>query len=562
MKKEIVIFFVLFMIISFVYPVCAAENFTHIISNSEDWKDVYSSIQYANLKGVGSDFLVSTKHGTMILSEIALNNKIRVMSSKKYPYVFNYPDLIRSKGFAGADEIIAENLNLRLIEDLGEINNFIIVDDSYGFNAIAVAPYAAITHSWVFFANNLNIFEIDSILSNRDIKKIIIYGYTPREVRDTLSKYNPEIINKEDKFQNNIEIVKKYLEIMPTKQVALSNGEFIEKEIMDGTEPVLFTGKENVPDQIRDYLKNSEIKIGILIGNDLVGAATNIRRTTGISVMVKFARSARDPGEGVTAVEGLDLFPVPKPSISLSLDSVKYNKASSQLEVTYKSESNLPVYFKGTITLISSIETTKVGDLESVLISPGNFKTVIYPLEIPPSENLSAEVYTLFGEEKSSLDRILEGKLSVEVINVLDRCKLNQENIKSVKYNKQNKAFLIKIKNLEEIDCWADLEIENLIVDSSPITIGTENSVKIPSKKTATITLKEVLINEDLEKNPSVNLIVYSGEKENSLVHAFKGNYPLKIEILSTLTYAIIVLIAISLIIIIIIIVKKRREKD
>ena len=39
MKKEIVVFFVLFMIISFVYPVCAAENFTHIISNSEDWKE-------------------------------------------------------------------------------------------------------------------------------------------------------------------------------------------------------------------------------------------------------------------------------------------------------------------------------------------------------------------------------------------------------------------------------------------------------------------------------------------------------------------------------------------
>jgi len=144
----------------------------------------------------------------------------------------------------------------------------------------------------------------------------------------------------------------------------------------------------------------------------------------------------------------------------------------------------------------------------------------------------------------------------------LDRCKLSQENIKSVKYNKQKKAFLIKIKNLEEIDCWADLEIENLIVDSSPTTIGTENSVKISSKKTAVISIKETLVNEDLEKNPSVNLIVYSGERENSLVYTFKGNYLLKIETLSTLIYAIIISIIIILILIIIIIIKRRREDN
>ena len=333
MGKKLLILFIFFTIICSVWPCQAAEDFTHIISNSEDWKDVYSAIQYANLKGVGSDFLVSTRHGTTILNEIKKDNKIRVLTSKKSPYVFNYPDLIKSKGFSDADEIIAENFNLKLIEDLEEISNFIIIDDSYGFSAIAVAPYASLTKSWVFFANSLNIFEIDSILSKRNVDKILIYGYTDREVRETLAKYNPEIINKEDRFQNNIEIVKKYLELKPTKQVILSNGEFIEKEIMKGIEPILFTGKENVPDQIRDYLKNSEIEVGVLIGNDLVGAATNIRRTTGISVMVKFARSARGQTGGVAAVEGLDLFPVPTPSISLALHSIKYNKASSQLEV-------------------------------------------------------------------------------------------------------------------------------------------------------------------------------------------------------------------------------------
>ena len=34
----------------------------------------------------------------------------------------------------------------------------------------------------------------------------------------------------------------------------------IEKEIMGGEEPILFTGRENVPDQIKNYLKSSDIE--------------------------------------------------------------------------------------------------------------------------------------------------------------------------------------------------------------------------------------------------------------------------------------------------------------
>ena len=539
------------LLITFIFSLCsisAVDDFTHVVSNSEDWKDVYSTIHYANLKGVGNDFIVSTKHGTTLLDEIGKTPKIRVMTSKNTPYVFNYPDTIISKGIADADEIVSKNFNIDLIKELPEIKNFIIIDDSYGFNAIAVAPYAKITNSWVFFANEITIYEIESILENRNIENIIIYGHTDKEVKDVLSKYNPEIIDKEDRFENNIEIVKKYLEKNPTKQVILSNGEFIEKEIMSGQEPVLFTGKENVPDKIRDYIKESDIEIGVLIGNDLVGAATNIRRTAGISVMVKFARGARGQTGGVASIEGLDLFPVPTPSLSLEIHSIKYNKASSQLEVTYKSDSNLPIYLKGTIDLAVDNEKTKVGDLEAIFMTPGDYKTIIYPLEITVSDYIEASIYTLFGETTSSLDRILERTMEVETIDVKDRCKFNEKNIKSVKYSKQKKEFLIKIKNFEAIDCWADLEIENIIIDASSETIGSESNTLIPSGKTKTITIKKTLEKQDIENNPTIDLISYSGEREFSLVHTYKDNFDLKIQLLSGLTIAIILLMMITII--------------
>lgn len=552
-KSLLVIYFLLLLQSVF------AQDFTHVISNSENWKDVYSAIHYANLKGAGSDFLVSTVHGNLILNNLNKQNKIRVITSKKTPYVFNYPDMIKAKGFADADEITVDEANLELISELEDINNFIVVGDSYGYNVVAVAPYAVLTKSWVFLANRLNIYDIDAILSKRAVEKIIIYGYVDREVRNILDKYNPEIIDTGDKFKDNIEIVKKYLEIKPAKQVVLTNGEFIEREIMSGAEPVLFTGRENVPDQIRDYLKNSNITVGVLIGNELVGAATNIRRSAGISVMVKFARGARAQTSGIAAVEGLDLFPLPTPYLKLVLQSVKYNKVNSQLEVTYKSESNVPAYFKGVITLISGLEKIKVGDIEPIFIAPGDFKTVIYSVNITSLEKLKAEIFTLYGETPSALDRLLEEKVDVSVVEVIDKCRID---VKGISYNKQKKYFVIKTKNIAEVDCWVDVELKDLIIDNMKKTIGTEGSTKIPAGKTKKIIVNQELTEEDIEKNPFVELIAYYGEKEDSLVNMFRGKFELKIEVITLLTYAIIALISIIIILIIIILIIKKRERE
>ena len=52
-------FIYIFLLILFIVPVHAAGS--HIIVNSADWRDVYSVSLYANLIGVPSNFLVSTR---------------------------------------------------------------------------------------------------------------------------------------------------------------------------------------------------------------------------------------------------------------------------------------------------------------------------------------------------------------------------------------------------------------------------------------------------------------------------------------------------------------------
>jgi hypothetical protein len=147
---------ILVILVIFSIELVYAADFTYVISNSEDWKDVYSVMLYANLQKIGSDFLVSTRHGPILLNGIEKSNKIRVISSRTRPFVFNYADEIKARGYSSAEETMVNSANLELIPELTDVNSFIIVGSSYGYDAIAVAPYAVLTRSWVFFADRTN----------------------------------------------------------------------------------------------------------------------------------------------------------------------------------------------------------------------------------------------------------------------------------------------------------------------------------------------------------------------------------------------------------------------
>jgi hypothetical protein len=555
MRKRVVLAFILSIFL--ISLVAAAPNY--IISNSGDWKDVYSTLLYANLKGLSSDFLVSTSHGPVLLDGISKSYDLLIVTSKSNPLVFNYPDLARSKGFNSVEERQVSSANLELVDDFPDMTNFIVVGDSYGYNSMAVIAYALETKSWVFLADRSNIGEIDSILNSKTIDNLLLYGYVDTEVTDTLSKYNPEIINTGDRFEDNIEMVKKYSELGSISQVLLSNGEFIEKEIMQGKNPLLFTGKENVPDKIATYIKSSNIQIGVLIGNELIGAATNIRQSTGINVMVKFARSAREKTSGVAPVEGLDLFYIPVPNLNLTVYSIKYNKATSMLEITYKSNSNMPAYFKGTLTLVTSSGNIKVGDLENVFIAPDEFKTVVYEGVNISDSNLSAQVFVLYGETPSSLDRILQGTYPVEIVNVLDRCELD---LTSLKYNKQEKAFVIKVKNTAEVECWTNIELKDITINRIKQTIGTQTSESILPGKSKRILIPQILTQSDLDANNFVMVVAYYGERSDSLVKVLQKRFELGFERFNTLTYVIFGLILIIIIFIILAFIARRREEE
>jgi hypothetical protein len=425
---------------------------------------------------------------------------------------------------------------------LPDVKDFIIIDDAYGYNSIAVAPYAVLTTTYVLFANSNNIGDVMDLLGSRDVNSVIIYGHVDREVLEELDEYNPEIINKDgDRFANNVEIVKKYRDINPKQQVVLTNGEFIEAEIMSGLEPVLFIGRENVPAKINEYIQSTDIEVGVLIGNELVGTATIVRRQVGISTFVKFAQGSRSAAGAIAQVEGLDMFPVPKVSINLEILSVKYNKLTGMVEITFKNNADVAAYFKGTYTLKVGDEEFVFGDEDAMFIDKNDVKTMVYKVDgVAPEGEMTLDAYVIYGESKNAMEFVIDETFSVSTIEVGDEAQIE---ITKVQYDKTGDRFLIHIENIGEVTAYVNTELVDIMVMGETLTVGSEDTIRLERRKTGYSIVRVELSDADLEDNPTVHVRAHYGEREDALIKILEGDFEISIKTFSVWTYLPIIII-------------------
>ncbi|MFH1510822.1 MAG: hypothetical protein ABIF10_03960 [Candidatus Woesearchaeota archaeon] len=512
----------------------SATAIDHIIVNSEDWKDVYSTIMYSNLENIPKNFLVSDRHSNILAQTLERNkNDILLVSSPEYPFVVGYDSVLRAAGF-NVEQIAPDNINLELARRT-DITRFVIVDDSYGYNAMAVAPYAALEKGYVIFADRRNIADITDFLRSITVEELVIYGFVDREVKAALAEFSPVIINKGDRFDNNIEIVKLYQEKHRelkgdiNKQIVLSNGEFIEEEIMSGAEPVLFLGRENVPEQIQEYIKESGVDVAVLIGNQYVGAATNIRRQIGISVFVKFARGARIPSGPVSPVEGLDLFYVPTYQITLQIASIKYNSATNMLEVTIQNTGVVAAYFKGSYSLASELGAQgTVGDMDAGFIDANSIKTMTYEVSLT-GQNLTADAYVIYGESGRSLENEIRKRWNIESVRVIDNSLIE---ITSAKYDLNKGIFYVEVSNTGDADAYVDIELIDIIIDGETYSFGSEEVALVQAGRNLEIRIrsKPVMQEIDLADNEKIMVQANYGERAENLIKSARKELALEIK--------------------------------
>lgn len=560
-KRQLVVLLAALFVLMVIPPVLAVD---HIIVNSQDWRDVYTGTQYGYLTGVPANFLVSTKHSTILLYAIPTEREeILVLSSRDRPFIVGYEAILQSRGYDSPEEVRARNLNLELLDRLEGIDRFIVLDDAYGYNAISVAPFAIVDKSFVIFANRNNIDDIASILEEKNPENILIYGQVDREVKEGLAQFNPETLNLGNRFDNNIEIVKRYQEINPTQQVILTNGEFIEAGIMSGADPVLFLGRENVPDVVRDFITDGGIEVGILIGNELVNSATFVRRELGISVFVKFAQGARQPTGSISQVEDLDRFPMPRYELGIEVTSIVYNRATGALEVTYHNTENLALYFKSTITIRDGDNIIVLGDGEPIFLDKNEYKTIVYRTDSDgdpftlQGDDLSGDVFVVFGESPTSLENTYQKSFEIEVVEVLDDAEID---IVGLYYDKTAGKFFVIIENIGTEDAYVSVELVDLVVNGEEITVGGDGVVKIAPGKRAKIPVEVEMAEEDFLDNENIRVRAFYGERELSRIKVKEETFPLEFKS-GTLKYVIYGVVILLILFFLFLLVTKKKCK-
>ncbi len=553
---RIIIFITLLILLS-ILPIAVAEE--QVVINSKDWQEVYSGMIYAKIKGVDVHYIVEETQGILLLKDVLdkAKKEVLLVEPEDNSFIFGYKEKLEKEEFkvetlsSGGEE---KNLQLaRRAVEQQNVDSFIVIDDKLGYDAISVAPYASMTKSFVLFANKNNIDRVSDFLIE-NAQQILLYGGVDREVKEALKPLNPDVIGTGDRYTDNIEIVKKFLDIRATKQIYLTNGEFIEPGFFNNEFPALLIGTSNIPNNVVDFILESDVRVGVVIGYDIFDNAKNIKELTGIKLFLKYAQGRNQQ------LYALDVYPLPRYNPNVEIKAVQYNTATKQLEVVYENTGDFFAYVQ---TLSHDLKVNgdsiaKVGDKEAFFTDAATITTRIYDVDL--SKYLDEEIFAFskvaLGDSPASLTNLFTAENKVEIVSAEDYSEIE---ITSLVYNKKTKRFEITIKNTGGESVFAAVDIVDIIIADKKITIGSEQ-LEIQPGKSEVFKIKAQLEEVDIEDNPTVKVHAKYGFRKDVLIKSLIQEFDL---VIKSIDYKPILIIAVILIILwqLLAIRKKRRTQ-
>ncbi|MBN2457769.1 hypothetical protein JXB31_01410 [Candidatus Woesearchaeota archaeon] len=507
-------FFILVMIAAMIAPQASAvfENVDHVVINTMDWQEIYSAMFYSSLQSLSSDYIIEESRGYLLLETLDKNKEnILLFESPANPYLRNFDNDLESKGFQVQKYTGYSNLNLDIALELEGIKRFIIIDPRYSYNAVSVAPYAILGGYYVLFADNEKISDIVGFLDSVEPEEIIIYGYVDREVTDALERFSPETINLGNRYENNIEIVKKFEETREFSQYILTNGKFIEPQFFTTTSPIVFIGNSNIPETTMEYLKGADVKHAILIGNEIVDNALTLKSEAGMKIMVKFAK-------GINKVQySLDTIYLPESSFEPVFREISYNPLSNQLVVVIENTGDSPLMTRATYTILYNNESVaSLSDDSAYFIGGNSITTRTYDVNLSEYGDWGFKVSArmLYGEDTGSLDNLLIDERDLEIISFDDRSKIE---VVGIYYDTSIKRFILTIKNIGDKPVYVLPQIIDIMINNKLESLTGELTIIEPGDKQK-LKIKARLSPEDFEDNSMISLRIQYGDNEDRLV--------------------------------------------
>jgi hypothetical protein len=562
MKAMSIRIIVVFLLLAAFMPAVSA---TTVVINSNDWMDIYSGLEFASLKGHNARFMTSKQYATLLPHLIPKGEHVIVLESQSVPFTINLAGSLKRAGF-DAETIYSGGGRAANIElaKLANASRYVIVDPIYGYNAIAAIPYAQLTNAYVLFADEKNTDKVLLFLRSQKIDSLLLYGQLDEDLTERLAVLGPEVINKGNRYKDNIEILKKYLTHNPQPQLVLTDGSIIENELMHAGkngEATLLIGKDVVTDDVINFVKNNHFRSAVLIGNHLSQSAKRLKDATGLPVFIKF-------GQGITRgtiaepVKALDTFPLPIINLELVLRKVQYNTLTKNIEITYENRGIRAFVKTSAGILANNTPVLTVGDPDVQRVESGQSIGFQYPADLTAQldsrQALKIDMLTLYGESADTLDRAIILTTPLEVITVQDRCELS---VKKVQYNERTQRFILTIENDGPVDCYSTVELREVIVNDKPTTIVSP-VFTIEKRGTAAIEMKQRMTEVDLADNPEVNVHARYGEREGLMLNILDARLPVKQYRERNVILIISITIALALAVLVVwLILRPRRQK-
>jgi hypothetical protein len=537
--------------------VCAQDA---ILINSRDWKDVYSGMLYSSLIDLDAWFILSQDDAVLKVNLIPPTySEILTLESERNRYYVGLEGLVESRGLEAEVISTRDSLNLELAD---VSDDYIVVSDQYGYNAISVIPYALQTDSYVLFANRDNIDDIVDVLE--DAESVMVYGVLDREVRAALERFSPITIDEGSRIANNQEIAARFLENNDVGQAWLVSGDVLVKPIFEEKYPILFVGRSTVPLEVDAFVLEHNITSLVLQGNELVPMVSQFKQRFEnnhykIIVTILIGRSARQIDFSGDQIEAVDSFRVPVPRLGIIISSIFYNQLERRLEVTYLNEGEAPLYFRSTITLNGDDGIQTSGDEASIFLSGGRSKTMVYPLDLTDEES-SARFSVVFGEDRGTLDNLITQTFDpIEFITIEDNSEVR---INAVKYDRFNNALFIEVENSGDVTAYADIELD-LLIDGIEQTLFAKDILKLEEGGIREVIIRQRLSSLDLADNQEVTGRAFYSQRPESLVNTFEDQFPLG-TVIAPAVYAtgIGALVVLTILIVLFIIFWRRRKKE
>jgi len=528
--------FAIFLFMLSLVVVASAEDYVAI--NSMDGRDVLSGIFYANVKGLPVRFMpVPGGDAELFTLKTGGNHSILLIQSADVPI----------SGFLQADLQSKNNTvelypssdggatNLDLAQRSGA-TSFIVVDSAYSDGAISVLPYAAQTKSYVMLANKNNIAQVKAIVQG---KKVMIYGLVDQEVRDSLASLNPETVGTgDDKYEDNVAIVKKTMDEFGINRVIIADGTFLEQGMVKGDLPVLLTGKL-VPQPTYDFVKQ-EVLDGkltgvMLLGNDLVVpiydmrerikaelAAQGLNKTLGITV--KFGQAMPSAGTGVM---GLDMFQMPAYQPKLDIGEVGYNSQSKSVMVRVDNTGDGSAYYSIEVRIKVDGNDYKVFSANGTnRIDRGEQNGVQYPIDLSGVKegNVTALVLIKYGSSRSSLESFSSKEGPLTSISYTDNSDVA---VQAARYDSTKQSVLVTIKNNANQPAYIFTRL-GLTMSGAATNITGPGAESIDPGSLLVVEFPLQLSQADLAANKNVMVYLDYGARQGFLNK--HGQYPVTLE--------------------------------